>query len=235
MSSNKSYWGSCWDLVIWCQHARWRRQSRLVLSQYPMLATCVEEYVRAKSASSIIDHHFSSLRSPSDISVISLPSAGLPSTAVIVKRTLNATASVRWLPWCASSGLHMLIGGTFRDGAYFRGAFSRGQETDLKDHGWHSYDGLSGHRLEGPLAPMTLHGSCLSYVVYRVRWTTIHKRSGSSACVDTQRCMIWCNPCHSTNKHTFHISLFLFASSPRHFFFIAPSLSVARYRQEGYE
>ena len=61
---------------------------------------------------------------------------------------------------------YMLMEGTFADGAHFRSAFLCGQENDVSEHGWHSYDGLSGHKLEGCLPPMTPAGSRLSNVVY---------------------------------------------------------------------
>ena len=35
---------------------------------------------------------------------------------------------------------YMLMGGTFADGAHFRSAFLCGQENDVSEHGWHSYD-----------------------------------------------------------------------------------------------
>ena len=61
---------------------------------------------------------------------------------------------------------YMLKGGTFADGAHFCSAFFCGQENDVCEHGWHSYDGLSGHKLEGCLPPMTPAGARLSCVVY---------------------------------------------------------------------
>ena len=61
---------------------------------------------------------------------------------------------------------YMLMGGTFADGVHFRSAFFCGQENDVSEHGWHSYDGLSSHKLKGCLPPMTAAGSGLSYVVY---------------------------------------------------------------------
>ena len=61
---------------------------------------------------------------------------------------------------------YMLMGDTFADCVPFRSAFFCGQENDVSEHGWHSYDGLSGHKLEGCLPPMTPAGSRLSNVVY---------------------------------------------------------------------
>ena len=63
---------------------------------------------------------------------------------------------------------YMLVGGTYSDGAHFRGAFLSAQVNELFGHGWYSYDGLTGSQLEGPLAPATPAGSRLSYVLYSV-------------------------------------------------------------------